>query len=757
MKRFFFNKDGTVSIYLILIIVPIFLFHAVLIDFVRIKLAERETENAVKAGARSILAEYDKGLREYGLFGRKDDEMAMSNSFSSVVSGNLSGDNGLESFRYIDTKLIPEETKVQAIYSLANHKIFESQILEDMKYRAPVEFVTEIFAKVKKNKAADQVDSASQVIDHAESLQKKWLEVNEKLDDAWDEALQLCQEASSFKSNYSSKLEQLHALADVFGLNTLEQLQASLKSIEDSLVSLVKTTDDLHRSIQSAETSLSQLRSSANDTTDAVKELETRINSLESSLNQANAEKTKLQDQKVNVAKMLEAIIEYAALLAETKEQIGPDAKKVYDRYTSFSGKLDQAKAANQELIEERDKLLSQTTDGTAAGDKAIYNAVVPWDDTFFSEYKTATGEIASMASGIASYWNGLGLLAGEAYTAAANRLNEYAAKIESYKTQRQDVENKRKAKLKDLENKEDSKKKEISGVLDKVNQASGDQCRFSGSGDAYSASYKQLNGDPLSGKTGLYQKYFRLNSGDNAVIGTEGAAVSGSPMETAKQAMSFGSRIGKLAEDLRNEMYTNEYALARFTNRLSTESSFPGHALSGQEAEYILYGFGSCAANRTAAYSETFLLFFAVRIAEELADPKNEVLNVGSPLLVILVAAAEAAGEAFLDTTRIMEGKEVPILRKVQAIKINYKDCLRLFYLLHSNDKRMLSRMQALIELNSELDLTKETVYVQTRAETSVKLWFLPQIAASLGESLMPAKLKTSRYTIAKTVVMSY
>ena len=48
-----------------------------------------------------------------------------------------------------------------------------------------------------------------------------------------------------------------------------------------------------------------------------------------------------------------------------------------------------------------------------------------------------------------------------------------------------------------------------------------------------------------------------------------------------------------------------------------------------------------------------------------------------------------------------------------------------------------MMARMQALIELNSGVDLTAQTTYVRGEAKTSFRLLFLPGVAAALGKSL--------------------
>ena len=57
------------SVYMIMIIVPVFLFHALLIDVIRVRQAERETESAVRKGVKSAMAGFDSSLQAYGLFG----------------------------------------------------------------------------------------------------------------------------------------------------------------------------------------------------------------------------------------------------------------------------------------------------------------------------------------------------------------------------------------------------------------------------------------------------------------------------------------------------------------------------------------------------------------------------------------------------------------------------------------------------------------------------------------------------------------
>ena len=123
---------------------------------------------------------------------------------------------------------------------------------------------------------------------------------------------------------------------------------------------------------------------------------------------------------------------------------------------------------------------------------------------------------------------------------------------------------------------------------------------------------------------------------------------------------------IGDLTERVTERLYVNEYALThfnyrtlggekdRFGNPRDTDSlplSMPHHhPLPRQEAEYILYGFKSCASNYSAAYWEIYAFRLAIRATESLMSPKNSWRMAGSPIVAFLWALAEGAVRAYQD-----------------------------------------------------------------------------------------------------------
>ncbi|NRF93960.1 hypothetical protein HQN89_23825 [Paenibacillus frigoriresistens] len=151
MREFVRSERGVVSVYLILIIVPIFLFQAVLIDFARMKLAEKETETAVKAATRSVMSSYDKELQAMGLYGLGISQDKTDALFRKVFASNLSSQVSAGAFHYVDTRPVENGMRVTPVYTLASHVIFERQVLEDMKIKAPIEFTLEITDKFRKS------------------------------------------------------------------------------------------------------------------------------------------------------------------------------------------------------------------------------------------------------------------------------------------------------------------------------------------------------------------------------------------------------------------------------------------------------------------------------------------------------------------------------------------------------------------------------------------------------------------------------
>jgi hypothetical protein len=298
----------------------------------------------------------------------------------------------------------------------------------------------------------------------------------------------------------------------------------------------------------------------------------------------------------------------------------------------------------------------------------------------------------------------------------------------------------------------------------DKLNQAlstaksTNQGCSFLGE-DPYNLQYQILQGNTVDSSKGLYTKYHSYNVNSNDVNSNEQKYELDSAEKTSQSTMNWIQQFSGEATDFRDELYLNEYVINKFNYRtLKADNPITNHLLKNQEIEYILYGFGSCTANYTAAYGEMYVMLLAIRTMEALLKPQNELLNVGSPLLVFLTAAAQGSLEALSDMSKLLKGETIPILHKAPNITIDYKQMLRIFLLLHHNKERMMSRMQALIELETGAPLEKKAAYLQGSAIISLRLWFIPSLYKSLNViGLSKCKIVKNRCEINKTAVIAY
>jgi hypothetical protein len=296
--------------------------------------------------------------------------------------------------------------------------------------------------------------------------------------------------------------------------------------------------------------------------------------------------------------------------------------------------------------------------------------------------------------------------------------------------------------------------------------------CSLVSTSDPFKQDYITLQGDPARGSTGYYQAYMEANNQTNLAQPIPDLNIDNAD-KAGMSAMKLISSIESVLAEVRDEFYLDEFAVSKFNYRTlglekdvtgrikdSKELSLPqNHTLVNQELEYLLYGANSCLGNYSAAYAEMFVFRLAVGTAEALTEPHIQSLNVGSPLLVFLAAVAEGAIKAQIDMVKLVQGEAVPLSKKYgSVINLTYKDYLRIFLLLHSRDKVLLSRMQALIELNTGIPLKQSATYLSGTATTSVKLWFLPGIMKVLGVTgLSSCEVSGSRCLITKTGVMAY
>ncbi|UKS29020.1 hypothetical protein LOZ80_08870 [Paenibacillus sp. HWE-109] len=727
MRRLFYSEHGAVSVYLILIIVPIFLFQAVLIDFARIKLAERESESAVKAATRSVMSSFDREIQPLGLYGLGISQLESEELFRQVFTANLSSASAKGSFQYVDTRPVDQRMQVTPVYSLASHNIFQRQVLEDMKIKAPIEYTLEITDKFRKSGTTAPFQLGSQFAKQAAVLEKLIEQREAALDDAWQNSEELIKKASTYHLYYQSRITELDRLAAQIGIHTVDEVREEIMNVKLQLQSLHASKSELGEQLQM---------------------LKQKLNDLEA---------------------LLKLIMEYTALLMATKLEVPANERIVRQLQQTIESDLRIAKQRNDEI---RAKINEEHTVVRAANEvNEVFQNIPIIGDDYFYKYQTSAASIIALFSAFQELISSIYLYSPD-QTVKANSANDafYKASTDFYGEQSL-LEKKRIDRNSSIAASKKKQQSQIQAVLDQAKEAIGG-CSLTGD-DTFMYNRLQGTGEQPGGTVGYYQKYREANAQD-VIVGSEIAYDLEKSEPVSLKAMGMLEAFNNAAEKLRDELYVNEYALTKFNSRTygleldsagkaknSNELIDPGsHPLANQEVEYLLYGFSSCKANIASAYAEMFAFRMAIRTVEALLDPKKELLNVGSPMLVLLAAAAEGALKAFQDMTKLTNGEAVELTAKItkSALSLTYKDYLRIFLLLHSSNSKLMSRMQALIELNTGKDLLKEITYVQGNAASEISLWFIPQLMKAIdGTGLLGCKVEGNRCLFTQTAAASY
>lgn len=342
-----------------------------------------------------------------------------------------------------------------------------------------------------------------------------------------------------------------------------------------------------------------------------------------------------------------------------------------------------------------------------AANADAQLGDLGPLGDDYFRTYSSDAAELAARFGMLRSMWSS---------RQPAERLAEANASMgaaaSEWITRLRRTEQSRRDRIERRKSGEAEQRREADRQLEAIwNQPLRNACK-SDSRAHYSA---------LAGFADKYRSVNELpTSGAEPVSNVPDSAAGHDGFESLRRLAAVLDAVIKL----RNNLYVNEYALTSFNNRTVERSN---RVLTGQEAEFILYGIGSCEGNIAAAYTELLALRVAVRTTEEWLKPaKNALLT---PMGAFWAALAQGARRAASDLDLLLEGESVELADAMPALKLSYSDYLRLFYALHGQHESILTRMQSVIELNSGQDVTKRYAAVDLYAKASVRLPFVPRL----------------------------
>ena len=151
------NNKGAITVFISIVLSAILLVIGVFTDAARINLAHSHILRANKTAISSILACYNNQLKdEYGLFGVFQDNDTIQEGYEYYLSRNLNIYDKKE-FLY-DFNI--EQINIIGECNLENRALFEKQIIEFMKYRAPYELAVDLLTKIN---GMESISSSSKV------------------------------------------------------------------------------------------------------------------------------------------------------------------------------------------------------------------------------------------------------------------------------------------------------------------------------------------------------------------------------------------------------------------------------------------------------------------------------------------------------------------------------------------------------------------------------------------------------------------
>ena len=226
MRLFYGKSGGAISVFLTLIMVPTLFFCGIIVDASRLYASKTVISGAGELTMNAALSSYDKTLKDqYGLMAMADKPenpstlSALETYFKeSCNAANLNLGDEADLHSMIQLSLVENSFQTAGVdsSSLVNYPVLKQQLLEYMKFRAPVYIVDEVIKKFR-NLPLKNMDEKQDYVKKKTDYGDKMSKLNSKLTDAKfyvDEHIRACEKL----------LEDLDALDGAY-----EELQQGIK------------------------------------------------------------------------------------------------------------------------------------------------------------------------------------------------------------------------------------------------------------------------------------------------------------------------------------------------------------------------------------------------------------------------------------------------------------------------------------------------------------------------------------------------
>lgn len=728
------SESGAVTVFLILILAVMFGFIAVFIDYARIAALHVQTERLAHAAVRSVMSAYDPVLQqEYGLFayGESGGEQIMV----KVLNDSAKRTARAETLPLMNTKL--DSSSLQMERELGKYAIFNEQIREEMKYKAPVDFTFEVLEKLKP--LSQNMKEASHTVDLLKRLQKLYDQREAGLDDMLAKQREagarieeirnriIRQQDSDIPNQYI--WDPLEVAADIAAQykHYVHVYKDNKKSVDDvKMMQMEKYSrraksalDRLRQAMVQAGEEHDKLLLEAKEPLNAARQINEEMRKVITQFKQraANAGYDEVSAAPIPGGGGSNADSSVGSARQKAEDLLIPD--KEFEQWGEEIEKQQTAIDTVNNILERMMRTLSFYT------------------DPFLNADMLKQG-VASALKEMDKYLNAY------VWSGAANVLDSEAKMMDT----RRGPDKERKKMEKEAKN----KLKQAYQIIELLSKGKQSAEKFQKLEQYYdeSIAFNQSTSSPSVSADLSYDTY-------------DAAGASMDSMDGLYRAAS------DLLTQLGDEFYQNVYALSYYHHvdfsrfgRLAGSGTNVGNAarilgdqleVNNQEVEYILYGFHNPTGNLASAYSEIFAMRLAIRTMEGLVKNSSK----GNPLVVLAAALLYGVEKAMEDMIMLAQKGYVP-LSDFLEFRMTYKDHLRLFLMLHSYNERKMSRMLALIRLNTDVNPAERQTYAKGKVRNGMRLWFLPGVMKMLGTASKEGEsIKGSVYYVTKTAHFSY
>lgn len=306
MKLFRKKKvRGAVSIFLVIILLPVMLLSAVLIDGSRMASAVAMTQEAADLAAASALASYNQDLKDdFGLFAIKDNSKLESiykeSLAATLMASGLSDDEGyseqiweiLKSYAGMENPykgksflnlydFSVDKCDVTPLYSLANKDVLESQMVEYAKFRGLYVMADRfnLLGELESlKKEAEEQEKASEVMEDKMSVDEANGRADKELAKLRDCIEELnCTVADIFEHKEPEYIEALKAEMEVIRVNHIDTEESLSRDIIQKSGEYGQSRKQLQEELKNAN---SQAKGVKNSAISAKRELDRAINRL---------------------------------------------------------------------------------------------------------------------------------------------------------------------------------------------------------------------------------------------------------------------------------------------------------------------------------------------------------------------------------------------------------------------------------------------------------------------------------------------